>query len=189
MKHFLTYYFFNHQGVCYMTPRHTLTLSDLTQNATLLPQARMLNAIRATYALGTDVESVPECILAKLPSSPVSPHLLQFSISRKPLWMAFPSFQFTRAHQESSGSYFHNCYIHQRLFKHSSQLPKTISMRHQTSIPESSLFDCRFGLNLCFIMLFMKAFTCGLTIFNRFLLHSHVCYVINFSLVSIIRLA
>ena len=98
-----TCYLFNHQGVCYMTPRYIPTLSSLTQSATLLPQARMLNAIHAAYALDTDVESVPECISAKLPFSPASPPLLPFSISKTPLWMAFPSFQFTRAHQESSG--------------------------------------------------------------------------------------
>lgn len=158
MRHFLTYCSLNHQGVCYMTPRHTPTLSSLTQSATLLNQARTLNAIHATYALDTDVESVPECISAKLPFSPASPHLSPFSILKRPLWMAFPLFQFTRAHQESSGFYFHNCYMHERLFTRSSQLPETISMCHQTSIPESSLIDCRFGLNLCFIMPLMKSF-------------------------------
>ena len=51
MKHFPTYHFFNHQGVCYMSPKHTPTLPSLTQSATLLPQARMLNrdTIHATY--------------------------------------------------------------------------------------------------------------------------------------------
>ena len=166
-----------------MTPSRTPTLSGLTQSATLLPQARMLNAIHGTYALGTDVASVPECISAKLPYSPASPHLSLFSMSKKPLWMAFPSFQFTRAHQESSGFYFRNCYIHESLFNHTSQLSKTISMHHQTSIPESSLFDCRFGLNLCFIMLLMMTFTPGPAIFTRFLLHNRVCYFIDFSLV------
>ena len=184
---------FNHQGVCCMTPRHTPTLSGLTQNATLLLQARMLSAIHATFALGTDVVSVPECISAKLPFFPVSPHLLLFSISKKPRWMAFPSFQFTRAHQESSGFYFHKYCMLKRLLKHFSQLSKAISMRHQTSIPESSLSDCRFSLlNLCFIMLLMKTFMHGL-------LFSPVsCYLAMFIIsltfpwllpVSIIRLA
>ena len=72
--------------------------------------------------------------------------------------------------------------MHGKLFNHTSQLPKTISMRHQTSIPESSLFGCGFGLNLCFIMLLMKIFASGLAIFTRFLLLSYVYYFIDFSL-------
>ena len=183
MKHF-TYCFFNYQGVCYMTPRHIPTLSSLTQSATLLLQARMLNSIHATYALGTDVASVLGCISVKLLFSPASPHLLPFSTSKKPLWMAFLSFQFTRAHQESSGFYFHNCYMPGRLFNHTSQLPKTISMRYQTSIPESSLFDCRIGLNLCFIMILMN-FTPRTDIFISFLLRRYVYYFIDFFLAYI----
>ena len=164
-----------------MTPRHTPTLSGLTQSATLLPKARMLNVIHATYALGTDVASVLECISAKLPFSPASPHLLPFSISKMLLWMAFLSFQFTRAHRESSGLYFHYVICMKDYLTISSQLPKTISMCHQTSIPESSLLDCRFGLNLCFIiMLVIKTFAPGPAIFTRCLLHNRVYYFSDF---------
>ena len=115
---------FKQQGVCYMTPKHIPTLSDLTQSATSLLQARTFNAIHATYALGMDVVSVPECISAKPPFLPVSPHLLLFSILKKPLWMAFLSFQFTRAHQESSGFYFHKCYMLKDYLNISSSYPK-----------------------------------------------------------------
>ena len=91
------------EGVCYMTPRHTLTLSSLTQSIILVVQARKLNVIHVVYVLGTDVGSVLECISAKLPSSPVLSHLLLFSISKMSLLPVFPSFPFTRVHQESSG--------------------------------------------------------------------------------------
>ena len=105
--------------------------------------------------LGTHVASVPECILAKLPFSPASPNLLPFQYWKSRCECRYhrsSSREHIKNHKESSGFCFHYCYMHKRLFNHSSQLPgpKTVSMRHRTStrIPESSFFDCRFGLNL-----------------------------------------
>ena len=65
-----------------------------------------------------------------------------------------------------------------------SQLPKTISMCHQTPIPESSLFGCRFGLNLCFIMnhVYEDFHACHFKPFlvTYYRLHSHIYFFIDF---------